>query len=75
MTKKQILDFAKKNKHEAVYIEWVDPVDDWHHFRIERVDGKRIAFTGMIDNNGWENDGDFFWSDVSEIMAIELRAE
>lgn len=72
MTKKQILDFAKKNLHSAVYIEWAD-AEDWHYFRIERVKGREIALTGMIDHEGVRHSGDFFWVNCSEIEEIQLR--
>ncbi len=72
MTRKQILDFAKKNVHMAVYIEWADQ-EDWHFFRIERVGVQEIALTGMTDDQGNQHRGEFFWVEASEIYKIELR--
>lgn len=57
----------------AVVVDFKDEYDDWHHFRIERVTGHRIAFTGMTDNEGNHHDGDFFWANASEIDNVELR--
>ena len=57
----------------AVVIRWKDPENDWHHFRIERVDGDRIALTGMTDPHFCTHNGDFFWVNASEIKSVRLR--
>ena len=58
----------------AVVIHWTDYDSDWRHFRVERVEGNRVALTGMTDDEGHTHIGDFFWCNVSDIMQVALRA-
>lgn len=57
----------------AVVIHWVDEDSDWKHFRVERVEGNRVALTGMTDDEGNTHKGDFFWCNVSDMIQSELR--
>ena len=73
MTEKQIIAFCRKNDLRAVIVSFKDQAYDWTCYRIERVKGKRIAFTGMIDQFDDPHKGDFFWAYVDEIANIQLR--
>jgi hypothetical protein len=58
----------------AVVIHWADPDCDWMHFRVERVEGQRVALTGMTDDRGNTHKGDFFWCNFSDMIQVALRA-
>jgi hypothetical protein len=73
MNAKEIISFAKKHQGMAVVAIFKDPDDDWRHFRIERVEDQRIAFTGMTADDGTHHDGSFFWAEADEIRRIYLR--
>ena len=68
-----IVAFCKKHPLMAVVVDFKAVEDDWRYFRIERVEGQKIAFTGMTDDDGTKHDGNFFWVGASEIQSIRLR--
>ena len=57
----------------AIVVIWRNPDNDWNYFRLERVQGNRIALTGMSDDDGNHHVGDFFWANLDEIKSIKLR--
>jgi hypothetical protein len=73
ISNKQIIRLATNYRGYAVEIDFTDPDWDWRHYRIEQVNGSRIALTGMTDEDGTHHDGDFFWVDASDIKKLKLR--
>jgi hypothetical protein len=70
---RQIIKDCRRWLCQAVVVIFTDENSDWHYFRIERVFGDKIAFTGMTDAEGNKHDGDFFWAKASEIESVKLR--
>jgi hypothetical protein len=69
----QIIKDCRRWLCRAVVVTFTDEDYDWRYFRIERVSGQKIAFTGMTDADGNKHDGDFFWVKASEIESVTLR--
>ena len=71
---RQILKDCRRWLRCAVVVDFRSEDSDWHCFRVERVFGGRIAFTGMTNESGDKHDGDFFWAEAKEIMQVKLRS-
>ena len=57
----------------AVTVRWNNLDHDWHHFRVERVKGNRVALTGMTNDEGMPHLGNYIWCDLSEFKSVKLR--
>lgn len=57
--------------NRRVYIEWADPDADWHHYRLEAIDGAWLRLQGLPQPDGSEYGSGPMWVPASAVALLE----